>query len=179
MTSRNNDFYPTPGSAVDALLLHYPELETEIICEPCAGDGAIASNFKHVEGFDIDPHHGWEVKDARDSTYLNHRTFVTNPPFSEAYEILQNLLRQPDTERVFMLLRLTFLEPTVRRGGWLEQHAPHHLIVCPRMSFTNDGKTDSVTCAWMVWYKARHHAPARQISVVSRSTLAQIRAEKK
>ena len=39
------------------------------------------------------------------------------------------------------------------RGAWLNEHPPTTLIVLPRISFTGNGKTDSVTCAWMVWEK--------------------------
>ncbi len=43
------------------------------------------------------------------------------------------------------------LEPCEGRGAWLAAHPPQALIVLPRMSFTGEGKTDSVTCAWVVW----------------------------
>jgi hypothetical protein len=52
-----------------------------------------------------------------------------------------------------MLLRLSYLEPTEDRGAWLNSHPPTDLIVLPRISFTGNGKTDSVTCAWIVWRK--------------------------
>jgi hypothetical protein len=52
-----------------------------------------------------------------------------------------------------MLLRLSFLEPTRERGPWLAANPPDLVIVLPRISFTGDGKTDSVTCAWMIWDK--------------------------
>lgn len=54
---------------------------------------------------------------------------------------------------VAMLLRLSYLEPTKDRGHWLNDHPPTQMIVLPRISFTGDGKTDSVTCAWMIWHK--------------------------
>jgi hypothetical protein len=39
---------------------------------------------------------------------------------------------------------------------WLAEHPPTKLIVLPRISFTGDGKTDSVTCAWYVWERGEH-----------------------
>jgi hypothetical protein len=52
-----------------------------------------------------------------------------------------------------MFLRLSYLEPVRNRGAWLAAHPPTGLIVLPRISFTGDGQTDTVTCAWMVWDK--------------------------
>jgi len=62
---------------------------------------------------------------------------------------------------VAMLLRLSFLEPTAKvnpRGPWLAECPPSRLIVLPRCSYTGDGRTDSVTTAWMIWLRgdARH-----------------------
>jgi hypothetical protein len=48
---------------------------------------------------------------------------------------------------------MSYLEPVENRGVWLNEHPPTTLIVLPRISFTGDGKTDNVTCAWMVWRK--------------------------
>jgi hypothetical protein len=50
-----------------------------------------------------------------------------------------------------LLLRLSFLEPTFERQDLLIDNPPDAMIVLPRYSFTGDGKSDSVTCAWMVW----------------------------
>jgi hypothetical protein len=66
-----------------------------------------------------------------------------------AFKILTNALFT--CKKVAMLLRLSFLEPTRERGPWLAKNPPDLVIVLPRISFTGDGKTDSVTCAWMIW----------------------------
>ena len=49
------------------------------------------------------------------------------------------------------LLRLSFLEPTLTRREFLRANPPKRVIVLPRISFTGDGRTDSVTCAWLIW----------------------------
>ena len=54
-----------------------------------------------------------------------------------------------------MLLRLSYAEPCLNRAEWLKAHPISHLIVLPRISFTGNGKTDNVTCAWFVWDKLR------------------------
>jgi hypothetical protein len=54
---------------------------------------------------------------------------------------------------VVLLLRLSFLEPTDQRGDWLAENPPDMQIVLPRWSYKENGKTDSVTTAWMVWLR--------------------------
>jgi hypothetical protein len=55
-----------------------------------------------------------------------------------------------------MMLRLSFKEPTEHknpRGPFLETNPLTRELVMPRYSFTGDGKTDSITTAWMIWAK--------------------------
>lgn len=122
------------------------------VVEPCAGDGAIASHFPQCRAYDIDPAYGHPVADARTAQYEQPvDAFITNPPFAHAMEILRNLHRQAPC--VVMLLRLSFLEPTYDRGPYLAAIPPRTIVVVPRISFTGDGRTDTVTCAWMIWDK--------------------------
>jgi hypothetical protein len=83
---------------------------------------------------------------------MSYDWIVNNPPFSCAPQIIP-LAFQHARVGIAMLLRLSFLEPVENRGTWLNQYPPTHLIVLPRISFTGNRKTDSVTCAWMVWRK--------------------------
>lgn len=170
---RENDAYYTPTWAVDILITHRPNIgrPDQVVVEPCVGDGAIAEPFRqrgtmvitndlvptinaHVNG-DAKAAHVW--RDIERVTRACGRTLaaidwtVTNPPFIDAMEILK---RAYDFSKrgVAMFLRLSFLEPTDDRGPWLAVHPPDELIIVPRISFTGDGKTDSVTCAWMIWH---------------------------
>lgn len=93
---------------------------------------------------------------------------IMNPPFKhamsfvryavQAYGITKTYYDGDKKSKVYgsvaALLRLSFLEPTKERGPWLAENPPDLVIVLPRISFTGDGKTDSVTCAWMIWDKA-------------------------
>ena len=81
---------------------------------------------------------------------------VSNPPFSIAHEIVPLALEHARVG-VAMLLRLSFLEPVKNRVAFLQAHPPTSITVLPRISFTGDGKTDSVTCAWLVWQKDESH----------------------
>lgn len=158
MARRVNDFYPTPEWATRELL-NQVEIHG-VVLECCVGDGAIADVLESPERTilrnDIDPRmpNLNSVFDA--ANRREWRAFpdwvVTNPPFSCAPEIIP-IAHDRSRLGVAMLLRLSFLEPVENRGHWLNQHPPTTLIVLPRISFTGDGKTDNVTCAWMVWDK--------------------------
>ncbi len=153
---RKNDFYPTPSWATEVLLDYCPELHrnSKGLVEPCAGDSAIADvlrpYFTSTLTTDIDPTRNVDMTaDARTLVVSSDKTVITNPPFNQAIEIVQNFVQSG--ARSAFLLRLSFLEPTEARGKWLSDNPPRGLIILPRISFTGDGKTDSVTCAWMLW----------------------------
>lgn len=175
MARRKHDQYDTVDVdfAVATLLALAPDIAqpipaTRTIIEPCAGENrltaALRAKAPHMHVFTNDLHPRMLLDKYLDAAYRpSWYSFpraawtVTNPPFSHALPILQNALSHSDVGAAF-LLRLTFLEPTDRdlpgdfpRGEWLALNPPDQVIVLPRMSFTEDGNTDSVTCAWMVW----------------------------
>lgn len=172
---RKNDFYPTPSRATEILLEEVPQLlYPSWVLEPCAGDGDISKVITtfdtHVVTADIDPDRNPDY--VRDARILDPYTLkpimkdrrcsvITNPPFIVAFPIIKNFVERclPSA----FLLRLSFLEPTETRGDWLEENPPDKMIVLPRISFTGDGKTDSVTCAWMCW-----NVEAEPIQIISK-----------
>jgi hypothetical protein len=157
MPRRPNDFYQTPRWQVDALREH--QFIAGTVLEPCAGDGSIAKVFREnqqeVWANDID--HQWLANSYHDATKeeawklcpVQTEWVITNPPFNGAFSILKHAYNH--IGRVALLLRLSFLEPTKERGQWLADHPPDKLIILPRWSYTQNGKSDSVTTAWMVW----------------------------
>lgn len=155
MARRQHDFYPTPGWATEALFEYCSILlHNHNAVEPCAGDGAITEvldkYFTDVQTSDIDPSRKVDIIcDARNLVIDHRSSVITNPPFNQAMEIVKGFVEQKAMSA--FLLRLSFLEPTEARGPWLAANPPAGLIILPRISFTGDGKTDSVTCAWMVW----------------------------
>lgn len=155
------DAYFTPRAAVESLL-SLVDISGRVM-EPCAGEGAIAGPLAgygcEVITNDLNPsmptlmHH-----DATDAAWWTRGGgvpwVVSNPPFSLASTIVPLAVKSA-TVGVAMLLRLSWLEPCGDRVDFLITHPPTGLIVLPRISFTGDGKTDNVTCAWMVWSKIR------------------------
>jgi hypothetical protein len=125
---------------------------------------------------DIDPNvQADQYKDATDPefwTSLKPDWVVSNPPFLCCHPIIVGAFSAA-RRGVAMLLRLSYLEPCKDRAGFLSQHPPS-LIVLPRISFTEDGKCDSVTCAWMVWDKTRQDTTVR---IVTRQEMAMLSKE--
>lgn len=161
---RENDFYPTPEFATRELLKRVKIGGNVLEC--CCGDGAISRVLPEGElpstifrnDIDVtlpaDFHEDVSFEEAWHQ--IGKKTgfdwIVTNPPFNRANDIVPLAFEFAEVG-IAMLLRLSFLEPTEDRGAWLNKYPPTKLIVLPRISFTGDGKTDSVTCAWMVWKK--------------------------
>lgn len=168
----------SPTWAADVLLRHIPSLHGALVLEPCVGEGdlcppilAAGANLLTV---DIDPQHSPDfVGDATDAGFWDTLIgkpdwVITNPPFKHAHQIVEHAVANAQTG-VAMLLRLSYLEPTLDRADFLQVFPPKKLIVLPRFSFTRDGKTDSVTCAWMIW---QHDAPDSGVTVIPREGLA-------
>jgi hypothetical protein len=162
MTRRKNDAYYTPTNAIEHLLSNYEIMGR--IYEPCAGDGAISKVLKS-NGFDIRTNdlyvdeHDYK-QDARDfipsslHPGLDIQWTITNPPFNQFMPILENCYKLSNFG-VVMLLRLSALEPCYDRWEFMNKHLTG-LICIPRISFTGDGKTDSVATAWFIFDKYAH-----------------------
>jgi hypothetical protein len=159
------DYYPSGTRAAAALYGRLPGIRH--VAEPCVGTGdLVADSWLDVmwtNDIDHTRQADYRLDAAQRESWLvfpRPRWVVTNPPFSQAAAILANALEFA-TDGVAMILRLSFLEPCAGREQLLLLRPPTRLIVLPRMSFTNDGKTDSVTCAWMVW--SRYVSPGVEV----------------
>ncbi len=151
------DAYFTPTWATQELLKRVRI--TGMVLEPCVGDGAISDVLREsgcrVITNDLDHNRAADSHfDATDTRGWNGLPgidwVISNPPFGVAPKILPIAIMGVRVGMA-MLLRLSYLEPCEGRAGWLAENPPAQLIALPRISFTGDGKTDSVTCAWMVW----------------------------
>lgn len=166
---RKNDAYYSPQWLVESIFDR--RLEYGIhgsILEPCCGDGAISNYFKFLEGKggqhpitrvytnDVDESVTADrhIKAQNLILELGHEYdwIITNPPFSQAHEIVP-IAYEKAKEGIVMLLRLSWLEPCKNRQDFLKKHPPSIIIVSKRISFTNNGKADSCTVAWFIWHK--------------------------
>lgn len=160
MSRRPWDWYPTPDWATKVVVEKY-QISGKVF-EPCTGQGDITNAIiKYTNGAVIpvtndlntecpaDTH--WDATSPENWDGLYFDWVVSNPPFALAIEIIKQAMKHADN--VLMLLRMSFLEPVEHRGLWLRDNPLKGLTVLPRISFSGDGKTDSVTCGWMYWSK--------------------------
>lgn len=182
-----SDYYVTPVPAIEQFLRAWhadsPEafMDTKRILDPCAGgtvkDGKItvamsypAAIMRNTAAFPlILP--TVETMDIRaDSPAEMHADFITsttgggydwiisNPPFALASQFIEKALQdvKPGGYVVF-LLRLNFFE-SAKRKAFMQSNPPMRAYVhSERMSFTGDGKQDSVAYMHAIWrsgYKA-------------------------
>ena len=79
---------------------------------------------------------------------------ITNPPFNLAREIIgKSFKHTKEGGYIVMLLRLNFLGSKARKSFWDQQLPVWTYVHHRRMSFTDDGNTDSIEYAHFVWVK--------------------------
>lgn len=139
--------------------------DNSTILEPCVGDGAILKTLKELnltlnfQTNDIDTKvfAHWH-EDARRSRFIydqNADFVITNPPFSDALEIMQ-MSYESRIPKIIFLVRLSFLEPTGKRSGYRgkflnlikDNIRSVRIFGSPRPSFAFRG-TDNVTTCWI------------------------------
>ena len=155
-------------------LLHYVSI-SGVILEPCAGEGFMAQSLtpfaKTLYTNDIQQKFQTDFScDARDPDAVCYHCqphpdwIVTNPPYKDAFAILQASFASAKRGVAF-LLRQTFDEPTKARKIWLQNHADclrFRIPISPRPNW-REGEfnlktgrafsNDSTTNTWFVWRK--------------------------
>lgn len=165
------DYYVTPIDKIVDFIKEFLKYENKgffRILDCCAGGSlnhkmsypeAIHKVFniiRHVDTIDIRQDSLADIK-ADYLTFpikIKYDTIITNPPFLIAREIIEKAIEDvSDNGFVIMLLRLNFLEGKARKD-FFDKYMPKYIFVHHRrMSFTDDGKTDSVAYAHFVWQK--------------------------
>jgi hypothetical protein len=158
-TRHHLDYYQTSEKLTE-IFLETVDIRGSCL-EPCAGDGAIARLLPNCYTNDIDAERETDYNiDASDNVSWSllgeWEWIVTNPPFSQATDILQNAWEHSRIGMAF-LLRLSYLEPCKDRRNFLRKTSDNlrYLIpVNPRPKFRSDKKGgDNVTVAWFIWKK--------------------------
>lgn len=173
LADRKDDLYETPECATRALLA-VETLGDGAIWEPACGRGAIARVLKaaghRVYATDLVDYESPDQDRAKIDFLLEQQApdfyigaIVTNPPFKLADQFVGHSLLL--CQRVYMLLRLAFLEST-RRSAILDCGMLKRVYVfrnrLPRMHRDGwDGAqaSSSIAFAWFCWDR-EHRGPA-------------------
>ena len=165
------DNYPTPEWAIKRFLEAWSgigEIGNRWL-EPAVGDGVITETVdKYVKGIE------WTTCDIRDTSPSlrrlgldDHHTgdffrlpefqpgarpkwdcAILNPPFRLTMEFIVRCLA---LDQVVPVMQLMSYMGTEDRNAWFVDHMPDLYVIPNRVSYTGDGKTDSVESAWHVW----------------------------
>lgn len=146
-----NQFYPTPPEATEALIRAMPHLAGQKIWECACGDGRLARVLEH---------HGCEVigTDLIDRGYgqggvnflATHRRrapkAVTNPPFTLAQAFIEHAMRL-HLEEVWMLLKTDYYQAASRTGFKQRIRPKYKLELSWRIDSLGLG-SPALNCAW-------------------------------
>lgn len=173
-----NDYYATDPAAVDELLK--VEVPIHDVWECACGEGHISERLKS-HGFNvvstdlIDRGYGdgcCDFLEAQTSPFENKAfDIITNPPYKFGTEFVLKALDliQPG-QKVFMFLKLTFLEGQQRYADLFRENPPKRIYVFSRriscMKNGNEKYGRGAVCyAWYVWQKG--HTGATEIRWVN------------
>ena len=170
-----SDYYITPIDKILEFLTEFNKHEsifsdTIKVLDPCSGGDDKNGMSYPIALNHINPKLHIATNDIRDdskastkSDYLDldckdkFNVIITNPPFNISKDIINKALDDViDGGFVIMLLRLNYFGGKVRQDLW-ERHMPKYCFVHnKRISFTDNGKTDSIEYCHMVWQKGHH-----------------------
>ena len=174
---RKNDLYETSPEAVAALLR--AENLPGVLWEPACGPGSIvrvlrasgrqvyATDLVDYESPDQDMA-GWDFLLER-QVPIGVNAIITNPPFKNASAFARKAIEL--CPRVYMLLRLAFLEG-ITRSDILDDGSLARVLVFKdrlpmmhRNEWQGNRSTNTMAFAWFCWDKS-HHGPTevRRIS---------------
>lgn len=170
LADRKDDLYELPPEAVRALLSaeHLPQQ----IWEPACGPGSIVrvlrATGRDVLATDL-VDYGWRGQNCHGWDFLSERALpahidaiVTNPPFKLANEFVAHAIHL--CPKVYMLLRLAFLESTRRSpildGGHLARVYVfrNRLPMMHRDGWEGPKVSNPTAFAWFVWDRS-HQGP--------------------
>jgi hypothetical protein len=160
----NNDFYPTPEWATQALLDR--EKFNGTIWECASGDGSmskiIEKNGYSVYSSDLRNNNIYGEGNI-DFLKINKQfdNIITNPPFMLAKEFVEHA-KECTTNKIAMFLKLVFLEGISRYDFFKDKKFPLKkvYVFCKRVNLykgTLDGSgknSGTIAFAWFVWDKS-------------------------
>lgn len=168
-----SDYYVTPIDEIINFINEFNRYEDILkkdiyILDPCAGgDDKYPMSYPEAlrqTGINLDNITTVDIRkdslaDIRED-YLEIESpgdfdvIITNPPFNISRDIIEKALNDvKDGGFVIMLLRLNYFGSKARKDLWDKQMPKYTFVHHRRMSFTDDGKTDSIEYCHMVWQK--------------------------
>lgn len=167
-----NDFYATDPIAIDKLLK--VEKPFEHIYECAAGEGHLAQKLKD-NGYTVTTsdiiERDYKLDFVQDFLKMSitglgsdeEYDILTNPPYKYAKEfVLKALSMIKGNRKVYMFLKLTFLEGKARYKELFSKYPPQKIyvfserILCAKNGDFNkmiDGGGSAIAYAWFVWKK--------------------------
>lgn len=158
-----NDYYATDPIAVDALLQGGAELNHKI-WECSAGQGHLSERLIEL-GYEvrstdlIDRGYGEGGIDFLQTTEMWDGDILTNPPYKYAKEFIEHAMTIiPDGRKVFMFLKLQFLEGKAR-GELFKKYPPRYVyvsrsrILCAKNGMFEEMKAGGGSAVAYAWYE--------------------------
>lgn len=160
-----DDYYATDPIAVEKLLA--VEKPFKNIWECACGEGHLSKRLKE-HGYNVyssdlvDRGYGegiWDFLSMRSCPALDEFDILTNPPYKYAKEFVLKALELVNEDRkVYMFLKLTFLEGKARYVELFSKYPPETIYVfSERVSCSKNGDENfyhgAVCYAWFVWQK--------------------------
>ena len=165
-----NDYYATDPIAIDKLLK--VEQPSKYIWECACGEGHLADRLKAygytIFATDIVNRGGYCFAHEKDFLEGEEKCYeswdiLTNPPYKYAKEfVLKALERVAEGRKVYMFLKLTFLEGKARYQELFSKYPPKNIYVfSERVLCAKNGEFEkmkagggsAVAYAWFVWEK--------------------------
>ena len=165
-----DDYYATDPIAIDKLLT--VEIPSSLIWECACGEGHLADRL-YEKGFKVyasdKVNRGYGIVqdflqiNQSDASWIKDCDILTNPPYKYAKEfVLHALDLVGDGHKVYMFLKLTFLEGKTRYKELFSKFPPQKIyvfserVMCAKngdFQKMKNGGGSAVAYAWFVWQK--------------------------
>lgn len=177
-TARENhvaDYYVTPIIEIENFIEEFLKVEPNAlrgnILDPCAGGDEhtpISYPTALAKYTEKDKIYSFDIREDSPAyvivDYLQYEQaepwfdlIITNPPFNIAQQVIEKALKDVrEGGFVVMLLRLNYFDSKARKAFWDSNRPKYSFVHHKRMSFTKDGKTDSIEYQHLVWQKGYH-----------------------
>ncbi len=160
------DYYATDPIAIDKLLT--VETPNHYVWECAAGEGHLAKKLRS-RGFEVLTsdirERNFELNSIKDFLTIENKGYcaydiLTNPPYKYAKEfVLKALGLVEEGHKVYMFLKLTFLEGKARYSELFSKYPPKKIYIfservkCAKNGRFEDISSSAVAYAWYVWEK--------------------------